>query len=91
MVTGAAFGLSAIGIYVGRVLRFNSWDALQEPGALTELALMRLEDPLGNTFLLATVVLFTTFLASLYVAMYMGGLALMHGFRALDPAHRRRA
>ncbi len=87
LVTGAAFALCAVGIYVGRVLRLNSWDALQEPGSLMEITLSRLADPLGNTFLLTTVVLLTAFLASLYVAMYMGSLAIMH---AIGPPHRRR-
>jgi uncharacterized membrane protein len=91
VTTGTAFALCAVGIYVGRVLRFNSWDALQEPGALIELAVLRLGDPLGNTFLLAVIVLFTTFLASLYVAMYMGGMAILHGFRAIDHTYRRHA
>jgi uncharacterized membrane protein len=53
--TGTSFGLCAVGIYVGRVLRFNSWDAVQEPGVLLGLALARLADPLGNTLLVATV------------------------------------
>ncbi|MGH2608321.1 MAG: DUF1361 domain-containing protein [Tepidiformaceae bacterium] len=91
LVTGSAFGLCAVGIYVGRVLRFNSWDAVQEPGVLFGLTLSRLADPLGNTFLVTTVVLLTAFLVSLYVALYMTGLVVLHGLRALAPAHRRRA
>ncbi|MEX1104510.1 MAG: DUF1361 domain-containing protein [Dehalococcoidia bacterium] len=89
--TGAVFVLSAVGIYVGRVLRFNSWDAVQEPGPLVSLALARLEDPLGNPLLVATVVVFTAFLTLAYVGLYMTSLALMSGWRALGSGPRHRA
>ena len=81
----AVFVFSAVGIYVGRVLRFNSWDALQEPGALASLALARLEDPLGNSLLVATVLLFTSFLVVAYLALCLTGMVMLRGLRLALP------
>lgn len=39
--------LSVVGVYLGRVHRFNSWDVL-EPGSLVDVVLIRLGDPLGD-------------------------------------------
>jgi len=89
----AAFVCAGVGIYVGRVLRFNSWDVWREPGSLLELAASRLGDPLGNSLLIATVVLFTAFLALGYMALYLAGLVALRGPRPASPgptAHQRR-
>jgi uncharacterized membrane protein len=37
--TSAFFGLMALGVYLGLVLRFNSWDLLHRPGAIAAAAL----------------------------------------------------
>lgn len=91
LMTGAVFALSGVGIYVGRVLRFNSWDVLNEPGAIASLAMARLEDPFGNPLLVMTVVAFTAFLSAAYVAVYAMSVAVVSGWRALGHAPRRRA
>ncbi len=44
--------LSALGIYLGRFPRFNSWDLITDPGGLATVILGRLADPFGNPFLL---------------------------------------
>ena len=44
IVLGAA-ALSGVGVYVGRFLRWNSWDALLRPGALAGDLLGTLGDP----------------------------------------------
>ncbi len=61
-------GLGGLGIYLGRFLRWNSWDLLLHPrGVLTDVAI-RLADPLshpravGVTFLFAAI-LFVCYLA----------------------------
>jgi uncharacterized membrane protein len=79
----SVFALSGVGIYMGRVLRLNSWDAIQEPESLLSLAIRRLEDPLGNPLLLATILLFTTFLTAAYVVIYTSAAALRRGHRIL--------
>ena len=77
----SALTLSAVGIYIGRVLRLNSWDALREPGELAALALARLEDPLGNALLLAIVATLATFLVFGYLALYGAGVVVTKGLR----------
>lgn len=47
-----SLGLSSIGIYLGRFLRFNSWDVVTNPAGLVRVILARLTDPLGNPYLL---------------------------------------
>ena len=70
----AVFALSAVGIYIGRVLRFNSWDVIRERDDLIALATARMEDPLGNALLVATVIAFTALLVTGYLAVYGAGL-----------------
>lgn len=48
LVSVAALLLSTLGVYLGRVLRFNSWDVVTDPLALLGVVLQRLVDPLGN-------------------------------------------
>jgi uncharacterized membrane protein len=77
---GALF-FSSIGIYLGRVLRFNSWDAIQRPHLLWDVARLRLTDPFGNPELIGFVVAFCGFLTLAYLGFY--------GFTALAAAVRR--
>ncbi len=69
--------LSAAGIYLGRFPRFNSWDVLTNPGALADVVLNRLADPLGNPFLLRFAVLLSLILVSAYVVAWMFGRGLV--------------
>lgn len=79
-----ATGLSGYGIYLGRILRWNSWDALLHPlrlsGSVGHWAKHPLANP-GTTF--AFPLLFATFLFLGYVMLY----ALTH----LQPARGRAA
>jgi uncharacterized membrane protein len=77
---GALF-FASIGIYLGRVLRFNSWDAVQRPHLLWDVAHSRLMDPLGNPQLIGFVIAFCGFLMLAYVGFY--------GFTALAATVRR--
>jgi uncharacterized membrane protein len=52
LFVAAALSAASIGIYLGRVLRLISWDAVLHARAFTRLAALRLADPLGNPFLL---------------------------------------
>ena len=40
-------GLSGYGIYLGRFLRFNSWDIISSPGHLIESSVIHLRNPLA--------------------------------------------
>ncbi len=67
VVTGSAM-LTGVGIYLGRFLRWNSWDALTQPMAvLRDLAQIVL-NPLGAPAVITT--LFAMFFAVMYLAMY---------------------
>jgi uncharacterized membrane protein len=43
-----SLGLGAFGVYVGRVLRWNSWDVFVQPGSLAAKLARGLADPLGH-------------------------------------------
>ena len=60
-----ALALSSFGIYLGRVLRWNSWDVLVDPTMLAGLA-----DVLGDRRAVAMTVLLTGFLTLSYVVVY---------------------
>jgi uncharacterized membrane protein len=61
----SALGLASFGIYLGRVLRWNSWDVLVDPTLLTQL-LFHLESARA----VAMTVLLTGFLVVSYVVVY---------------------
>jgi uncharacterized membrane protein len=65
----AALGLSSFGVYLGRFLRFNSWDVLR-PGHIFSGLNAWLEGPMLNLSSGAFLVLFATFLFVAYVMLY---------------------
>jgi uncharacterized membrane protein len=72
---------ASIGIYLGRVVRLNSWDAIQRPHRLWQIARLRLEDPFGNRYLIGFVIAFCGFLTLAYAGFY--------GFTALAASVHR--
>ena len=69
--------LSAIGIYLGRFPRFNSWSVLTDPHSLVAIVLQRLADPLGNPFLLRFGVLMSTLLLGAYLVAWILGRGIL--------------
>jgi len=65
-----AAGLSGFGIYLGRFLRFNSWDVLFQPVKLYQGIGQWAADPLANSTSFAFPILFATFLFIAYVMLY---------------------
>jgi len=65
-----AAGLSGFGIYLGRFLRFNSWDVLFQPVKLSQGISRWAADPLANSTSFAFPILFATFLFIAYVMLY---------------------
>jgi uncharacterized membrane protein len=63
-------GLSSFGIYLGRVLRWNSWDVFVRPGTLVAHISRALLDPLAHPRPIAMTVLFTAFLGASYLLFY---------------------
>ena len=69
LVVGA-LGLSSFGIYLGRVLRWNSWDVLTNPRALGHDVWVRVADPTSYPHTFAMTVLLTGFLTAMYLTVY---------------------
>lgn len=81
-VVGWAFAvsslvLSAIGIYLGRFPRFNSWDVVTDPSGLVAAVLQRLADPLGNPFLLGFGVVMSILLLGSYLVTWFLGRGVL--------------
>jgi uncharacterized membrane protein len=68
--------LSAIGVYLGRFPRFNSWDVLTDPQGLVAIILQRLANPFGNPFLLRFAVLMSALLLGSYLVFWVVGRGL---------------
>lgn len=69
-------GLSGLGVYLGRVLRWNSWDVLLEPRAVLADALGPLLHPRGHVAPLGLSAMFAVVLLvcyMMYLAAYQGG------------------
>ncbi len=63
-------GLSSFGIYLGRVLRWNSWDVFVRPGTLAADVFRALLDPLAHPRPIAITLIFTAFLGASYLLFY---------------------
>lgn len=75
IVATAALLLSGFGIYLGRFLRWNSWDALTHPVQLFSDITARVADPLSHPRALGVTVIYG-------VALLLGYIAL----RVLEPS-----
>jgi uncharacterized membrane protein len=75
----AALFFASIGVYLGRVVRLNSWDAIKRPGRIWEIAQPRLADPFGNRHLIGFVILVSGFLTLAYLGLY-GATSLASAF-----------
>ena len=65
-----ALALGSLGVYIGRFVGYNSWDALLHPREIAHLINVKLENPLENPRLEETLVLLTGFLSVAYAAFY---------------------
>jgi uncharacterized membrane protein len=65
-----ALALSSVGVYLGRVLRWNSWDVFVRPGSLLAELARVLVDPLAHPRPIAITILFTSFLLASYAIFY---------------------
>jgi len=73
VVVCATLALSGFGIYVGRFLRWNSWDVLFNPHSLAADIVPRLIDPFAYPRTLAVTLLFSSFLAVAYLTVRLLG------------------
>ena len=65
-----AIGLGSLGIYLGRFLRLNSWDALEHPSVIPRIAHAVARDPFAYQEAIAVTVLFTLALSFAYFLLY---------------------
>ncbi len=65
-----ALALASFGVYLGRFLRFNSWDALVHPGRIAHVVNAELENPFQHPRLVAALVVLTGALSVAYLVVY---------------------
>jgi uncharacterized membrane protein len=65
-----AIGLGSLGIYLGRFLRLNSWDALEHPSVLPRILHAVARDPFAYQEAIAVTMLFTLALTFAYFLLY---------------------
>lgn len=61
--------LNAFGIYIGRYLRYNSWDVIVNPFQLAEDILYLLLHPVRNRFDWSMIVCYAVFMSLIYIAI----------------------
>jgi uncharacterized membrane protein len=80
-----ALALGSFGVYIGRFIGFNSWDALLHPGRVAHVIDTQLENPFHHPRVAASLVVLTSFLTVAYAVFYtFAGLRLRIEGR-LDP------
>jgi uncharacterized membrane protein len=65
-----AIGLGSLGIYLGRFLRLNSWDALEHPSVIPKILHAVARDPFAYQEAIAVTLLFTFALTLAYFLLY---------------------
>lgn len=86
-LVGAASVLGGFGIYLGRYLRWNSWDLITRPGPLLSDIANRLGDPVEHTRLYGVTLGFAAFLLLGY--LLLKSLVRVEAYRALGDARWR--
>jgi len=64
------FLLCSAGIYIGRVHRLNSWDAITHPGSLLDTVVARLDDPFGRPETIVALLALMGLLTVSYLVLY---------------------
>lgn len=70
LFVAAIVPLASFGVYLGRGPRFNSWDVVNRPDLLLELAFERLASPQDHPLMVTGVLLFSVGLGLSYLALY---------------------
>src|SRR4051812_46640725 len=70
LAVAVVLALGSFGVYVGRFLRFNSWDSLVRPREVAEVIRTELENPLEQPKTIAALLALTVALAVGYAIVY---------------------
>jgi uncharacterized membrane protein len=65
--------LGGFGVYLGRFLRFNSWDVLTEPWRVFRAIAVRIFDPLNHSQAYGVTMMFAALLLACYVVFISAG------------------
>lgn len=71
LLTEAVILLSSFAVFLGRDLRWNTWDVLTNPGSVVVNVSDQVTDPLGNQRGLNVTILFFILISFLYWALYL--------------------
>jgi uncharacterized membrane protein len=82
--------LVSLGIYLGRFVRLNSWDAVLRPGRVAHVIATPLTDPSAHPRFVGVVVLFTVFLILVYLVVYTVLELRLEPAERASPEERRR-
>jgi uncharacterized membrane protein len=77
-----SLALASFGVYLGRFVRFNSWDALLRPRRVAHVIANQLENPFHHPRLVGTLVVLTAFLLVGYAVVYAFAEAHLDARRA---------
>jgi uncharacterized membrane protein len=73
--------ISGFGIYIGRFLRWNTWDIVTNPHPLLQDIFVRMVDPFGYPRTIGVTVLYSSFLILAYVTLWLFTSTNWHGDR----------
>ena len=73
----AIVGLSGVGIYMGRVLRWNSWHVVTRPMQIIDALAEVMRDPLGHPHAITLSVTLAVFLLGSYILFYLASMSLL--------------
>jgi uncharacterized membrane protein len=77
LAVATALALASFGVYLGRFVRFNSWDALIRPGRVLDVIRTQLENPFQHPRMIAVLLALTAFL--------LVGYGVVYAFAAMRP------
>lgn len=88
----AVTGMSSFGIYIGRFLRWNSWDTWNNPLPLAREILNQFRHPIANREAFVFTIIFATLLLFIYVTLVVfGNLAVERQKQQLSLTQETRA
>ncbi len=89
VVVSAVLALGSFGVYLGRFVRFNSWDVFWRPRHVADVVARQLDDPLRHPRMVVVLTVLTAFLLVGYLVVYaFAGLRLELERDARGPRER---